>query len=95
MCSILEDRQLVQLQQEGGALLSRLRREESAISVTEEYQAAVEAVSILYDKVDELLHRLVTLSNSKTQELHFILDFRSLEEGFTQVSLIHHSLCEC
>ncbi|XP_027136990.1 uncharacterized protein plekhg4 isoform X3 [Larimichthys crocea] len=85
MCSILEDSRLVQLQQEGGASLSRLRREESAISVTEEYRAAVEEVSSLYDEVDELLHRLVTLSNSKTQELHFILDFRSLEEGFTQV----------
>ncbi|TMS01638.1 Rho guanine nucleotide exchange factor 40, partial [Larimichthys crocea] len=85
MCSILEDSRLVQLQQEGGASLSRLRREESAISVTEEYRAAVEEVSSLYDEVDELLHRLVTLSNSKTQELHFILDFRSLEEGFTQL----------
>lgn len=87
MHSILEDRRLVQLQQEGGASLSRLRREESSISVTEEYREEVEAVSRLYDQVDELLHRLVTLSNSRTQELNFIQDFRSLEEGFTEVSL--------
>lgn len=87
MCSILEDSRLVQLQQEGGASLSRLRREESCISMMEEYQAEVEAVSHLYDQVDELLHRLVTLSNSRTQELNFIQDFRSLEDGFSEVSL--------
>ncbi|XP_026234275.1 puratrophin-1-like [Anabas testudineus] len=85
MCSILEDSRLVQLQQEGGASLSRLRREESCISMMEEYQAEVEAVSHLYDQVDELLHRLVTLSNSRTQELNFIQDFRSLEDGFSEV----------
>ncbi|XP_040908378.1 puratrophin-1 isoform X2 [Toxotes jaculatrix] len=85
MRSILEDRRLVRLQQEGGASLSRLRREESGISGTEEYRTEVETVSSLYDQVDELLHRLVTLSNSRTQELNFILDFRSLEQGFTEV----------
>ncbi|XP_041796357.1 rho guanine nucleotide exchange factor 40 [Chelmon rostratus] len=86
MRSILEDSRLVQLQQEGGASLSRLRREESGFGVTEDHRAAVETVSALYDEVDELLHRLVTLSNSRTQELHFILEFRSLEQGFTEVS---------
>ncbi|XP_051234060.1 puratrophin-1 isoform X1 [Dicentrarchus labrax] len=83
MRSILEDSRLVQLQQEGGASLSRLRREEG---VSEDQRAAVETVASLYEEVDELLHRLVTLSNSRTQELHFILDFRSLEQGFTEVS---------
>ncbi|XP_060908448.1 puratrophin-1 isoform X2 [Labrus mixtus] len=85
MRSILEDSRLVQLQQEGGALLSRLRREESSLSETEDYRAAVETVSTLYDEVDELLHRLVTLSNSRTQELNFILEFSRLEQGFTEV----------
>ncbi|XP_055363229.1 rho guanine nucleotide exchange factor 40 [Betta splendens] len=85
MCSILEDSRLVQLQQEGGASLSRLRREESSLSMTEEYQVEVEAVSHLYNQVDELLHRLVTLFNSRTQELTFILDFRNLEQGFVEV----------
>ncbi|KAJ0001705.1 hypothetical protein NQD34_001501 [Periophthalmus magnuspinnatus] len=78
MCSILQDSRLVQLQQEGGASLSRLRRDESSIS-------AVESVSSLYDQVDELLHCLVTLSNSKTQEINFILEFTELESGFTEV----------
>ncbi|XP_062247086.1 puratrophin-1 [Platichthys flesus] len=86
MCSVLEDSRLVRLQQEGGASLSRLRREESVISVTEDYRAEVETVSSLYDQVDELLHRLVMLSNSRTQQLSFILDFRSLEQAFSEVS---------
>ncbi len=91
MCSILADSRLVQLQQEGGASLSRLRKEESG----EEQRAAVEAVSTLYDEVDELLHRLVTLSNSRTQELQFILEFRSLEQGFSEVSLSAGHLYLC
>ncbi|XP_049895574.1 pleckstrin homology domain-containing family G member 4B-like, partial [Epinephelus moara] len=87
MRSILEDSRLVQLQQEGGASLSRLRREESNVGVTADQRAAVETVSSLYDEVDELLHRLVTLSNSRTQQLNFILNFSSMETGFSEVSL--------
>nr|XP_033475941.1 puratrophin-1 isoform X2 [Epinephelus lanceolatus] len=86
MRSILEDSRLVQLQQEGGASLSRLRREESNVGVTADQRAAVETVSSLYDEVDELLHRLVTLSNSRTQQLNFILNFSSLETGFSEVT---------
>ncbi|XP_059211635.1 rho guanine nucleotide exchange factor 40 [Centropristis striata] len=82
MCSILTDSRLVQLQQEGGASLSRLRREES---VREERRAAVEIVASLYEQVDELLHRLVTLSNRRTQELTCILEFSQLEAGFNEV----------
>ncbi|KAM8894248.1 puratrophin-1 isoform 2-T5 [Spinachia spinachia] len=80
MRSILGDSRLVQLQREGGASLSRLRREEGGVGT------ALEAVSTLYEQVDELLHRLVTLSNARTQELNFILDFKGLEAGFTEVS---------
>lgn len=83
MHSILEDSRLVKLQQEGGASLSRLR----SVSVAEDERTAVEAVSTLYDEVDELLHRLVTLSNCKTQELSFIVDFSCLEQGFNEVGL--------
>lgn len=57
------------------------------MGVSEDQRAAVEAVSTLYEEVDELLHRLVTLSNSRTQQLNFILEFRSLEQGFREVSL--------
>ncbi|XP_062417947.1 pleckstrin homology domain-containing family G member 4B [Pungitius pungitius] len=80
MRSVLADSRLVQLQKEGGASLSRLRREEGGVGM------ALEAVSVLYEQVDELLHLLVTLSNARTQELNFILDFKGLEAGFTEVS---------
>ncbi|XP_070411152.1 uncharacterized protein plekhg4 isoform X3 [Nothobranchius furzeri] len=83
MNSVLGDVRLVQLQQEGGASLSWLRREEGGVS--EEQRTELEEVSTLYNQVDELLHRLVTLSNARTQELNFILDFRNLEKGFNQV----------
>ncbi|KAF1371432.1 hypothetical protein PFLUV_G00278390 [Perca fluviatilis] len=49
MRSVLEDSRLVQLQQEGGASLSRLRREESSISGAPGYVAAVAAVASRYD----------------------------------------------
>lgn len=64
-------------------MLSWLR----SMSMTEDQWAAVEAVSMLYDEVDKLLHHLVTLSNRRTQELSFILNFSSLEQGFSEVSL--------
>ncbi|MFT7817288.1 pleckstrin homology domain-containing family G member 4B-like [Arapaima gigas] len=85
MNNILEDNRLLRLQLEGGAVLSRLRKEESSVSLTEDYRDAIEMVSALYDQVDELLHHLVTLSNKSTQQLEFILDFTSLEEGFAEV----------
>uniref|UniRef100_A0A8C5EC46 Rho guanine nucleotide exchange factor 40-like n=1 Tax=Gouania willdenowi TaxID=441366 RepID=A0A8C5EC46_GOUWI len=86
MQDVLEDGRLVRLQQEGGAMLSRLRREDGGVNAAEDQRAAVETVSALYEEVDELLHRLVTLSNARTQELSFIVDFKKLEEGFAQVS---------
>ncbi|AWP01017.1 putative puratrophin-1-like [Scophthalmus maximus] len=86
MRSVLEDRRLVQWQQEGGASLLRLRREDSGVGAAEGCRAAVETVSSLYDRVDELLHCLVTLSNARTRELSFILDFSGLEREFTEVS---------
>ena len=46
----------------------------------------MEEVSGLYNQVDELVHRLVTLSNKSTQELEFIVEFKVLEEGFDEVS---------
>ncbi|XP_064191929.1 uncharacterized protein LOC135255103 isoform X2 [Anguilla rostrata] len=85
MRSVLEDSRLVRLQLQGGATLSRLRREESSISLTEDYRDAIETVSQLYNQVDELVHTLVMLSNRCTQELEFIMEFKTLEEGFTEV----------
>ncbi|KAM8877902.1 uncharacterized protein plekhg4 isoform 1-T1 [Synchiropus picturatus] len=83
MCDVLQDSRLVGLQQDGGALLSQLRREE--ICEAEDCRATVDNSSSLYEQVDELLHRLVTLSNCKTQQIKFILEFWSLQPGFLQV----------
>lgn len=46
---------------------------------------AIENAGHLYNQVDELVHRLVMLSNKCTQELEFIMEFKVLEEGFTEV----------
>ncbi|XP_039544522.1 uncharacterized protein plekhg4 isoform X3 [Pimephales promelas] len=86
MRSVLEDSRLVRLQLEGGAALSRLRKEESSVSLTEDYRDAIENGGHLYNQVDELVHRLVMLSNKCTQELEFIMEFKTLEEGFREVS---------
>ncbi|KAI5626205.1 hypothetical protein C0J50_14195 [Silurus asotus] len=86
MRSVLEDSRLVRLQLEGGAALSRLRKEETSVSLTEDYRDAIESVGSLYNQVDELVHKLVMLSNKCTQELEFIMEFKSLEEGFREVS---------
>uniref|UniRef100_A0A8C2K8L7 Pleckstrin homology domain containing, family G (with RhoGef domain) member 4 n=1 Tax=Cyprinus carpio TaxID=7962 RepID=A0A8C2K8L7_CYPCA len=86
MRTVLEDSRLVRLQLEGGAALSCLRKEETNVSLTEDYRDAIESAGCLYNQVDELVHRLVMLSNKCTQELEFIMEFKTLEEGFREVS---------
>ncbi|XP_047007681.1 puratrophin-1 isoform X2 [Ictalurus punctatus] len=86
MRSVLEDGRLARLQLEGGAALSRLRKEDTSVSLTEDYRDAIESVGSLYNQVDELVHKLVMLSNKCTQELEFIMEFKGLEEGFREVS---------
>ncbi|KAM9494697.1 pleckstrin homology domain-containing family G member 4B isoform 3-T3 [Clarias gariepinus] len=86
MRSVLEDGRLVRLQLEGGAALSRLRKEDTSVSLTEDYRDAIEGVGSLYDQVDELVHKLVKLSNKCMQELEFIMEFKTLEEGFREVT---------
>ncbi|XP_059368036.1 pleckstrin homology domain-containing family G member 4B-like isoform X1 [Carassius carassius] len=86
MRSVLEDSRLVRLQLEGGAALSCLRKEETSVILTEDYRDAIENAGRLYNQVDESVHRLVMLSNKCTQELEFIMEFKTLEEGFREVS---------
>ncbi|KAK6480152.1 hypothetical protein HHUSO_G19350 [Huso huso] len=47
---------------------------------------AIETVTALYNQVDESVHRLVRLSNKCMQELEFVMEFKTLEEGFKEVS---------
>uniref|UniRef100_A0A8C9U2Z4 Pleckstrin homology and RhoGEF domain containing G4 n=1 Tax=Scleropages formosus TaxID=113540 RepID=A0A8C9U2Z4_SCLFO len=84
MHSVLEDERLAQLQLEGGAALSNLQKE-SVIRLKLTSTNQFRTVSQLYEQVDDLVHGLVKLSNRRTQELEFIMEFKSLEEDFQEV----------
>ncbi|XP_013798196.2 puratrophin-1 [Apteryx mantelli] len=86
MKNVLEDARLVKLQLEGGALLARLRKEESCVTLTHDYRDALDAASVLYNQVDEGVHRLVMLSNKRIQELELVMEFEKVEECFKEVS---------
>nr|XP_009931945.1 PREDICTED: puratrophin-1 [Opisthocomus hoazin] len=86
MKNVLEDARLVRLQLEGGALLARLRKEESCVTLTQDYRDALDAASVLYNRVDEGVHRLVMLSNKRIQELELVMEFEKVEECFKEVS---------
>ncbi|XP_009082610.1 PREDICTED: puratrophin-1, partial [Acanthisitta chloris] len=86
MKNVLEDTRLVRLQLEGGALLARLRKEESCVTLTQDYRDALDAASVLYNRVDEGVHRLVMLSNKRIQELELVMEFEKVEECFKEVS---------
>ncbi|XP_017679671.1 PREDICTED: puratrophin-1 isoform X1 [Lepidothrix coronata] len=86
MKNVLEDTRLVRLQLEGGALLARLRKEESCVTLTHDYRDALDAASVLYNRVDEGVHRLVMLSNKRIQELELVMEFEKVEECFKEVS---------
>ncbi|XP_078067125.1 pleckstrin homology domain-containing family G member 4B [Mustelus asterias] len=86
MKNVLEDVRLVRLQLEGGAILARLRKEESFISGTGVYRDTIETVTELYNEVDEGIHQLVMLSNKCIQELEFLKEFKAHEREFKEVS---------
>ncbi|XP_033929003.1 puratrophin-1 [Melopsittacus undulatus] len=86
MNNVLEDARLVKLQLEGGALLARLRKEESCVTLTHDYRDALDAASVLYNQVDEGVHRLVMLSNKRIQELELVMECEKVEECFKEVS---------
>ncbi|XP_029464642.1 LOW QUALITY PROTEIN: puratrophin-1 [Rhinatrema bivittatum] len=86
MKNVLEDVQLVRLQLEGGAILARLKKEESCVTLTEDYRDAMERVTAMYNKVDEEVHQLVMLSNKRTQELELMIEFQAIEDDMCEVS---------
>uniref|UniRef100_A0ACB8EB54 Uncharacterized protein n=2 Tax=Sphaerodactylus townsendi TaxID=933632 RepID=A0ACB8EB54_9SAUR len=87
MKAVLEDSRLVRLQLEGGALLARLRKEESCVTLTEDYRDALEAAVMLYNQVDEGIHQLVKISNKRIQALELVIDFEAFEESFREISI--------
>eukprot|EP00075_Anas_platyrhynchos_P032475 XP_027321728.1 puratrophin-1 isoform X1 [Anas platyrhynchos] len=86
MKNVLEDARLVRLQLEGGALLARLRKEESCVTLTRDYRDSLDAAGAFYNRVDEGVHRLVMLSNKRIQELELVMEFEKVEECFKEVS---------
>nr|XP_014350427.1 PREDICTED: pleckstrin homology domain-containing family G member 4B [Latimeria chalumnae] len=80
---VLEDVRLVRLRLEGGTVLARLKKEE--FCDTEDYRDAIEAVTVLYNQVDEEVHRLVLLSNKCLQQLEHLLELQKFEEGSDQI----------
>lgn len=88
MGEVVGDGRLARLQREGGASLSLLLlllREPSGGPSEERRAAAVAAVSRSYQRVDELLHRLVTRNNGRTRQLRFLREFCRTSAAFAQV----------
>uniref|UniRef100_A0A8C0GFG3 Pleckstrin homology and RhoGEF domain containing G4B n=1 Tax=Chelonoidis abingdonii TaxID=106734 RepID=A0A8C0GFG3_CHEAB len=79
---VLEDTLLVTLRLEGGTILARLRKEE--FCSTEDYRDAMEAITRLYNQVDEEVHRLVLISNKCLQQLENLQEIRKFEEHCDQ-----------
>ncbi|KAM5138731.1 puratrophin-1-like [Mantella aurantiaca] len=86
MRAVLEDARLVKLQTEGGAILARLRKEESCVMHTDDYREAVEAAAEMYNGVDEGVHTLVKLSNRRIQHMELVIEFEAFEGRFKEVS---------
>ncbi|XP_054026267.1 puratrophin-1 [Dryobates pubescens] len=86
MKSVLEDSRLVRLQLEGGALLARLRKEESCVTLTQDYRDSLEAASLLYNRLDEDVHRLVLRCNQRLQRLQLLRDCQQVAQCLKEVS---------
>ncbi|XP_067904225.1 pleckstrin homology domain-containing family G member 4B-like isoform X2 [Heterodontus francisci] len=92
MKHVLQNARLVTLQLEGGAVLARLKKEESRFSFSEDYRDTIDSVTSLYNMVEENVHTLVMRSNQCLQHLEFLQDLRRLEEKFKQQN--NWLLCE-
>nr|XP_046200070.1 uncharacterized protein LOC124032067 isoform X1 [Oncorhynchus gorbuscha] len=86
MKDVLEDRRLVVLQREGGAMLARLRRESDLrYSHCEDYSDAVDSVTYMYNHVEEQAHVLVHRSNMSLEHLEYLLQLREMEGHFSKI----------
>ncbi|KAK1796527.1 hypothetical protein P4O66_009562, partial [Electrophorus voltai] len=85
MREVLEDARMVTLQREGGAMLARMRKEEFRFAQSEDYRDSMEAVTCLYNQVEEGVHTLVIRSNQSLQRLDHVLILRETEEELNAV----------
>ncbi|XP_047663035.1 puratrophin-1 isoform X2 [Tachysurus fulvidraco] len=86
MKDVFEDTQLVTLQSEGEAFLSRLRWESDVRGAHYETNCKVmDTVDALYNKIEEHVHVLVRRSNISFQHLGFLLHLRKMESRFMEI----------
>ncbi|KAL4646931.1 pleckstrin homology domain-containing family G member 4B [Arapaima gigas] len=85
MKSVLDDTHLIRLRLEGGTTLARLRREDACDN--DSYRDAVDTVNLLYNQVDEEVHKLVIFSNKSLKKLENLLEMRRFEEGSAKIKL--------
>ncbi|GCB82087.1 hypothetical protein scyTo_0022616, partial [Scyliorhinus torazame] len=86
MRQVLQDARLTGLQQEGAAILVKLRRETVSISGSKDCTPDMELTCALYNQVDEEVHRLVQVSNQRQRDLENLAKFWRFEEQFREVS---------
>ncbi|KAM6967956.1 pleckstrin homology domain-containing family G member 4B [Aplochiton taeniatus] len=85
MKCVLEDSRLNRLRMEGGTFMARIRKDEAWEN--DNYRDAVDTVNILYNQVDEEVHKLVILSNKSQKQLESLLEVRQFEEQTQQIKL--------
>ncbi|KAM6977726.1 puratrophin-1-like [Aplochiton taeniatus] len=86
MRTVLDDSRLVGLQREGGAILTRLRKESDLrYPHFEVYSDAVDSVTSLYNHVEEQVHFLVKRSNLSLEHLEYLLLLKEIEGHFTHI----------
>ncbi|XP_051985785.1 quattro isoform X2 [Xyrauchen texanus] len=85
MKMVLEDTRLVTLQREGGAILARMRKEESRFAQSEDYRDSLKSVTCLYNQVEEAVHTLVMKSNQSLQHLEHVLLLRETEDSLNTI----------
>ncbi|XP_055759067.1 pleckstrin homology domain-containing family G member 4B isoform X2 [Salvelinus fontinalis] len=85
MKCVLEDTRLNRLRLEGGTVLARIRKDEACEN--DNYRDAVDKVNVLYNQVDEEVHKLVILSNKSLKQLESLLEVRRFEEQTEQIKV--------
>ncbi|XP_077578584.1 pleckstrin homology domain-containing family G member 4B-like [Stigmatopora nigra] len=86
MRDVLQDRRLVSLQREGGAMLARLRKESDIrYPQCEDLSDAIDSLSSLYNHVEEQVHILVQSSNTSLEHLEYLLQVREMEGHLNQL----------
>ncbi|XP_051865747.1 pleckstrin homology domain-containing family G member 4B-like [Pristis pectinata] len=85
MRHVLQDTRLTGLQQEGAAILVKLKREMVTNSGLEDHRDDMKTTCALYEQVDEEVHRLVQVSNQRLKDLQSLAEFWQFEDQFREV----------